>query len=97
MVDEKVAAIKGLTAGKGALVIGDSSQGQPAVVSDSPADKAGLKEGDVILKVSSETVGEGKSLSRALNSFQPNEEVTLKILRDGKEEEVKVTLGEMSS
>lgn len=97
MIDEKVAALKGLTAGKGALVVGDSAQGQPAVVSGSPAEKAGLKEGDVILKVNGETVGEGKSLSRALNSFQPNEEVTLKILRDGKEQEVKVKLGEMSS
>lgn len=95
-VDQKVAAIRGIGV-KGIIVIGDESQGLSAVVSGSPADKAGIKEGDVILKINSDELGEGKSLNRYLSKYQPGDEVTLKIQRDGKEIDVKVKLGEAPS
>ena len=95
MVDQKIAAIKGMEADRGALVIGDESRGIPAIVKDSPADRAGIKEGDVILAIGGEEIGQNKSLIRALSKFKPGDEVALKVLRDGGEMEVKVRLGEM--
>jgi len=97
MVDEKVAAVYGLKEAKGALVYADPTNGVSAVVKDSPADKAGLKSGDVILKVNNDEAKEGSPLSTLLSRYQPNDEVTLKILRDSKEQDVRVRLGEMPS
>jgi len=96
-VDQKIAAIKGIDATSGVIVMGDDSAGLPAIVPNSPAEKAGIKQGDVILKINNDELGEGKSLSRFLNQYSPGDEVTLSIIRDGKEISVKVTLGESSS
>lgn len=64
------------------------------VVSGSPAAKAGLKRGDIILKVNDEEVNENASLSTRLNKYQPGEEVTLTVHRNGKDQSIKVTLEE---
>jgi serine protease Do len=97
MVDQKVAAVKGLSKDYGALVIGDQANGISAVQKDSPADKAGLKENDVILKVNNDEVSQGMSLRSLLSKYEPGNEVTLRVLRDGKEIDVKVTLSETKS
>jgi len=97
VVDQKIAAIRNINSDKGVIVIGDDSRGLPAVESGSPADKAGIKQGDIILKINGDDLGEGKSLSRFLSKYQPDEEITLRILRDGKESDVKVRLSEAPS
>ncbi len=96
-VDKKIAAMKGLKDAKGALVYGDPTRNISAVVKDSPADKAGIKEGDVILKVNNDEIGENKSLPSVLSKYQPGEEITLTILRDNNEMKIKIKLGEVSS
>ncbi len=61
---------------------------------DGPADKAGLKQGDVIRTLNGQTV-EGMTRFRALvANMSPGTEIVLGILRDGKTETVKVTLTE---
>ena len=97
MVDQKIAAIKGISADQGALVVGDSTSGIPAIVQGSPADKAGIKEGDVILKINNEDIGQGKSLTRILSKYQPGDEITVTTLRDSKQSNLKVKLTEMPS
>jgi serine protease Do len=69
-----------------------ASQGR-AVRSGGPADKAGVKDGDIITKVNDETVGAGKSTSTLIGEFQPGDTVQLTLLRDGKTQTVSVTLG----
>jgi len=95
-VDEKIIAIKGMKKAEGVLIVGDESQSLPAIVPGSPADKAGLKEGDVILKINNDEIKAGNSLTRLLSQYQPGDEVTLKILREDKELDVKIKFGEMS-
>lgn len=97
IVDQKIAAIRNISSDKGVIVMGDDSRGLSAVESGSPADKAGIKQGDIILKINNDDLGEGRSLSRFLSKYQPGDEVTLKISRDGKEMDVKVKLSEASS
>jgi serine protease Do len=64
------------------------------VTKESAADKAGLKNGDVITKINDKKVEDPESLSDAVTSFKPKEEVTVYYKRDGKDGSVKATLGE---
>ena len=64
------------------------------VTRGSAAEKAGLKNGDVIVKINSKSVTDPESLSEVVTSFKPKEEVTVYYKRDGKESSVKAVLGE---
>jgi serine protease Do len=59
-----------------------------------PADKAGLKNGDIIRKLNGKTIGDYAQLTVMVTEMNPGTEVTLDILRDGKPMTVRVTLGE---
>jgi serine protease Do len=60
----------------------------------SAAEKAGLKEGDIITKIGSTKIDGPAALSDAVKAKKPKEEVTVTYKRDGKESTVKTTLGE---
>ncbi len=64
------------------------------VVQDSPADQAGLKEGDIITKVGDVALDENHSYVNTLFEFQPGDQVTLDVVRDDKTTQVNVMLGE---
>ena len=72
------------------MTSGDKS----AIVAGSPADKAGLREKDVITKINSLVVGKQGDVSSLIGEYQPGDVVALTILRDGKERVVRVTLSE---
>jgi serine protease Do len=59
-----------------------------------PADKAGIQVKDVIIAVDGKPVGTGRELSSAVAGMPVGKEVPVKILRDGKEQTVKVQLAE---
>jgi Do/DeqQ family serine protease len=59
-----------------------------------PADKAGIKNGDVIRKLGGKTVGSSEQLMAAVTDINPGTEVALDILRDGKPMTIHLTLGE---
>ncbi len=59
-----------------------------------PADKAGLKDGDVIRKVNGQTVDDAGQLTLAVTNLNPGAVAKLDILRDGQPMTINVTLGE---
>jgi len=63
------------------------------VEADGPAAKAGLKAGDVILKLAGRSVRDGDDLRHELERAEPGSEVALSVHRDGRALELKVTLG----
>jgi serine protease Do len=63
------------------------------VMKDSPAEKAGLKAGDVIVTINDRKIEDYHDLIRTVNYFDPEEEVTLSYVRKGDTEKSKVTLG----
>lgn len=63
------------------------------VLDGTPAKKAGLESGDVILRLSDDTVANPNELSRRVASLSPGDKVRLRVLRDGKERNLTVTLG----
>jgi Do/DeqQ family serine protease len=66
------------------------------VKKDSAADKAGIKTGDVILSLNGEKIEDSNILRNKVAATAPGTEITLKIQRDGGEQDVKLTLNEAS-
>ncbi|MBZ9537926.1 MULTISPECIES: DegQ family serine endoprotease [Modicisalibacter] len=64
------------------------------VAQDSPAAKAGLQAGDIILGVNGDAVDQSSKLPRLIGKVAPGETVSLKVLRNGKERTQKVTVGD---
>ncbi len=64
------------------------------ITKGSAAEKAGLKEGDVITKINDKKVEDPEDLTTTIGSFKPKEEVTVYYKRDGKEKSAKAVLGE---
>jgi S1-C subfamily serine protease len=68
-----------------------------SVLSGSPAEGAGIKPGDIITALNGEKVGnDTNSFRNRIASSQPGTEVTLTLLRGGKEQQIKVRLGEFN-
>jgi serine protease Do len=76
----------GIKETKGALVAG--------VEKDSPADKAGMKRGDLITAVNGEKIEDSTSLRNLVASIAPGTRTDIRIVRNGKEQTLAVTLGE---
>ncbi len=66
------------------------------VLSDSPAEKAGLKSGDIILKLNGEDITDIGSFRNKISTMTPGTKVKLLVMRDGKEQEITVKVGELS-
>ncbi len=78
----------------GVLLIGGEAPDQQAVIPGSPAAKADLKEGDIILELDGQRLAEDVSLSELIRDKKVGDAVRLKVLRDGQERDVNVTLEE---
>jgi serine protease Do len=87
-VTQEIADSLGLKTAGGALI----ANPQPG----SPAAEAGLRSGDVITRVDSDEIKDARDLARHIAAMEPNKSVTLGIIRDGKEQTVKVTLGRLA-
>ncbi len=94
VIDNQYAEEKKLSVNYGALIIKGTSSGDPAIVSGSPAEKAGLKEGDIILEMGEEKITEDNALSKIISKYNPYDSVDLKILRDKEELIIPLVLGE---
>lgn len=95
LVDDAVKQKYNLSVDYGALVLGASS-GEPAVTAGSAAQKAGIKEKDLILEFNGEKITKDNSMSKLVSKYNPGDKVTLKVLRNGNEMNIDVVLGERS-
>jgi len=66
------------------------------VEENTPAQKAGLKNGDIILEVNGKEITDANHLRNAISSMQPDSNVSLKVWRDGAQHTMPVKLGEMN-
>jgi Do/DeqQ family serine protease len=67
-----------------------------AVQKGGAAERAGVKQGDVITAINGTGVSEPNELRNLVAGTQPGSDVTLTVVRDGREQQLKVTLGELA-
>ncbi len=84
-VDQSLAEREHMTSGDGAYV--------REVVDDSPADSAGLKEGDVIVQFGAATIDDANDLTRAVRKSEPGTKATVTVMRNGEKISLTVTVG----
>jgi serine protease Do len=83
-LDQAMANYYGLDSPKGVLVA--------QVTDDTPAKKAGLKDGDIILQVDDQEIRNPSNLRNTISLSEVGQKVNLRIIRDGKEKDVQVKL-----
>ena len=86
-VDDTMAESLGLDKARGALVAGVSDKG--------PAKPAGIKSGDVIVKFDGKDVKDPRDLSKMVAATPVGKDVPVTVVRSGKEQDIKVTLGRL--
>ena len=86
-VDETIAESLGLGKPRGALVAGVDDKG--------PGKPAGIKAGDVIIKFDGKDVKDSRELPKIVAATAVGREVNVIVVRGGKEQELKVTLGRL--
>ncbi len=78
----------------GAKISEEGASGSEAVTPNGPADKGGLKPGDVITKLDDRVIDSGPTLIGEIWTHQPGDTVKLTYTRDGKQRTAEVTLGQ---
>jgi len=86
-LDADMAANLNLPAARGAIVT--------SVATGGPAEKAGLKRGDVITSVNNQAVADTNSLRNSVARMPPGSSVAVKAFRDGREQSFQVALAEL--
>ncbi len=92
LIDEEIQKKYNLPVNYGAYLYREKGN---AIIPFSPAEKAGLKNGDIILELDGEKVTFQNSLSQIISKKKVGQRVSLKILREGKELNLWVTLGSL--
>jgi serine protease Do len=87
-VTDDIAASVGLAEAKGSLV----TEPRP----DSPAQRAGVLSGDVILKVNDQQIADSRDLARTIAGMQPGSTVNITVWRNGAEKVIPITLTELA-
>ena len=75
------------TSAQSGEVIGQVAQG-------SPAQRAGLRAGDVITAIAGQQIADESTLPQVLSQHQPGDTITLTIIRGGQQQDVQITLGQ---
>ena len=95
-IDAKLQKANNLPVAAGALIgPGQAQDGSavPGITPGSPAEAAGLKEGDIITQIEATLIDSEHPLEASLTSFRPGQTVTLTVLRGSETLQIKVTLG----
>ncbi|MEK7615157.1 MAG: trypsin-like peptidase domain-containing protein [Patescibacteria group bacterium] len=78
----------------GALIVAGTQPGEPGVIPGSPAEAAGLKEGDVLLRIQDAPLTKEKSLSDLVSQYHPGDAIKIQFIRQGVLKEATLTLSE---
>jgi serine protease Do len=87
-ITEDIAQSLGVQGTEGAIVADAQATG--------PAAAAGIQAGDIIRKVNDQVIESPKKLSETIARLEPNTKINVTVLRDGREQQIEVTLGNLN-
>jgi S1-C subfamily serine protease len=91
-INEEIKEKNNLSVDYGILLkMGDN--GDPAIMKDSPAEKSGLKDNDIILEINEKRIDSNNSLTSLIQEYKVGDLVKLKVLRDNIQIEVEIEFG----
>ncbi len=85
-LDKMTASALGVENGEGALI--------GSVMPNEPAEKAGLRSGDIVIQIGDKKIKDASDLTRTIGSYKPASKVRIIVLRNGKKQSFDVVLGE---
>lgn len=91
-INKTLALTNNLASDKGALVYSASGQQGLAIISGSPAQKAGLEVNDIIAAINGQEINMRNSLSDILYKYKKGDQIEIQVLRDGQELKIPVQL-----
>ncbi len=89
-LNEELAKAFGVSDKDGAIVVASVNR-------DSPAEKGGMKSGDIIASVNGRKLTKAKQLPSIVANLKPGKVATVKVIRDGKAHKLKIKIGQMQS
>ena len=92
-IDRNLALEDDLPIDYGALIPESSGSGRPVVEPNSPAEEAGLQAGDIITAINGRRIDAQNGVDDILSQYEPNDRLSLTVLRDGQTLQLNLTLG----
>lgn len=96
VINDEIQQKNKLPVNYGAWIV-KGEQGESAVFPNSPAEKIGLKEGDIILEFNGEKITTENTLAKIIMKYNPGDNINLRVLREGQEKIFQVNLGKRES
>jgi serine protease Do len=97
LLNKQIATANNLAYDYGALILRGQEVAALAVIPGSPADKAGLRENDIILEINGTKITEDYDLMTAIQKYSVGDMISLKVFQKDKEKEIQVKLEERSN
>lgn len=94
LINDAIATQQKLSKNYGALITKGKNPNEVAIISGSPADKAGLVENDIILEINNQQINTKHSLASYLKDFKVGDAIELQIYHQGNEKNVRIVLTE---
>lgn len=94
IIDEEYASDQDLSVNYGALIVKSKKGEDSSIIPNSPAEKAGLREEDIILELDEQKISKNNTLTKIIQNYFPGDKVTLKFLRNEQEFSTVITLGD---
>lgn len=93
-VDAVISEARDLPNDYGALILGSSDGREPGVLKGSPADEAGLREGDVILEIDGVLINADNRLNEVVQSYVVGDVINVKLYSNGETRDITLTLAD---
>ena len=94
VINDSVKEKNNLSVSYGALIIRGNGENELAVMPGSPADRAGLKENDIILEVNGKKIQADNDIAKILQTLNVGGTIALKVLSQGQNKNLSLVLGE---